>query len=102
MEKLSGTAAGVPFVALPPTTETDHNTAVVVAYHLLDAPRTESAFAAAVPLTGLNAWRIYFGLPMSGSRMPSGGPEELWRLILEDAVMNVHRHVILGALKEFP
>jgi len=101
MDELTGIAAGVPFVALPPVSP-GPDTPIVVAYHLLDAPRTEVAFAAAVPLTGLNAWRVYFGLPMSGSRLPAGGREELWRLILEDAVLNVHQHVTLGALAEFP
>jgi pimeloyl-ACP methyl ester carboxylesterase len=99
--KLTGTAAGVPYVALPPADESGQDT-VVVAYHLLDEPRTEDEFAAAVPLNGLNAWRIYFGLPMSGKRLPRNSPEELWRLIVQDAVRNVHRHVTLGALEEFP
>jgi pimeloyl-ACP methyl ester carboxylesterase len=102
VDKLTGTAAGVPYVALPPAGDAGPDTPIVVAYHLLDPPRTEVAFASAVPLTGLDAWRVYFGLPMSGSRLPSGGPEELWRLLLDDAVLNVHRHVTLGALAEFP
>ncbi|WP_433374035.1 prolyl oligopeptidase family serine peptidase [Actinoplanes sp. CA-142083] len=95
---MNGTAAGVPYVALPPADASGHDT-VVVAYHLLGDPQTEEAFADAVPLTGLNAWRLYFGLPMSGKRLPRGGLEEL---IMEDAVRNVHRHVTLGALEEFP
>jgi dienelactone hydrolase len=94
-----GVAAGVPFVATPARTA---GAPVVVAWHLLDAPRTPAAFAAALPLDGLDAWKIYFGLPMSGSRAPAGGMEELWRLLGDDAVMNVHRHVALGAIAEFP
>src|SRR4051795_2534676 len=100
--QLSGTAAGVPFLALPPANGPRPDAPVVVAYHLLDAPRTETAFAAAVPLDGLDAWKIYFGLPLSGARLPEGGMDELWRLVTDDAVLNGHRHVTLGALAEFP
>ena len=100
--KHSGTAAGVPFVAVAPERGARPDAPVVIGYHMLDAPRTETAFAAAVPLLGLDAWRIYFGLPMSGTRLPAGGADELWRLIMADAVLNVHRHVTLGALAEFP
>lgn len=100
--QLNGTAAGVPYVALPPAGGVRPGAPVVIGYHLLDAPRTEAAFAAAVPLRGLDAWKIYFGLPMSGARLPAGGREELWRLVMADPVLNVHRHVTLGALAEFP
>lgn len=100
--ELTGTVAGVPYVALPPSGGARQDAPVVIAYHLLDPPRTEAAFAAAVPLTGLDAWRIYFGLPMSGSRLPTGGADELWRLLMTDAVLEVHQHVTLGALAEFP
>lgn len=103
MERLTGTAAGVPFVAINARRSGKEGPeGVIIAYHLLDPPRTEEAFSAAVPLDGLNAWRVYLGLPMSGRRLPPGGPDELWRLIQEDAVLNVHRHVTLGALAEFP
>jgi hypothetical protein len=79
-DQIAGHAAGVPFVALPPAGGRRASAPVVVAWHLLDPPRTEAAFAAAVPLRGLDAWRIYLGLPLSGSRMPPGGDEELMRL----------------------
>ena len=99
---IAGVAAGVPYVALPPAGGARPDAPVVVAWHLLDPPRTEAAFAAAVPLTGLDAWKIYFGLPMSGSRLPAGGYDELRRLIFEDAVLNVYRHVVGGVADEFP
>jgi dienelactone hydrolase len=92
----------VPCVALPPAGGERPDAPVVVGYHLLDAPRTEAAFAAAVPLDGLDAWRLYFGLPMSGARLPAGGREELRRLVMADPVGNVHAPVTLGALAEFP
>ena len=70
---MEGTVAGVPYVVLPP--ETDRPDApTVVAWHLNDPPRTERAMAAALPLAGLDAWRVYLGLPLSGARTPAGGP----------------------------
>ncbi len=89
----------MPFVVTPPVGGERPDAPVVVAYHLLDAPRTEIAFAAALPLDGLDAWRLYFGLPMSGSRAPK---QDLWQLLVGDAVLNVHQHVAFGALDEFP
>jgi pimeloyl-ACP methyl ester carboxylesterase len=99
---ITGTAAGVPFVATPPATGARADAPAVVAWHLVDAPRTEAAFAAAIPLAGLDAWRIYFGLPLTGSRLPEGGAEELQRRVFEDAVLNVHRHIVGGGADEFP
>ena len=95
-----GVASGVPFVAVPPETGAGADR-VVVAWHLLDPPRTESAMASALPLEGLDAWRIYLGLPMSGSRLPAGGFDELMRLGFEDGVLNIQAPVIDGAVAEF-
>ena len=95
-----GTAAGVPFLAVPPHGGPRPDAPVVLAWHLIDPPRSERAFAAALPLRGLDAWRIYLGLPLSGSRMPAGGLDELMRLGYEDAVMNVHMRVVYGAAEE--
>lgn len=95
---LRSVAAGVPYVAVPPSTPV--RAPVVLAWHLMDPPRTEAAFAAAVPLEGLEAWRIYLGLPMSGSRLPAGGMDELARLGYEDAVLNLHGPVITQAVEE--
>lgn len=86
---ITGVAAGVPYVAQPPETVRP-DAPVVLAWHLHDAPRTESAFAAALPLAGLDAWRIYLGLPNSGSRLPGGSHEEFMRLGGEDAVLNLY------------
>lgn len=96
----AGVAAGVPYVAIPPVTLSP-SAPVVVAWHMLDAPRTEAAFAAALPLAGLDAWRVYLGLPMSGSRLPAGGLDELMRLAAEDAVLNVHGPLADQAATEF-
>ncbi len=70
------TANGVPYLAIPGPEDGP----VVVAWHLLDPPRTEAAMAAALPLDGLDAHRIYLGLPMSGSHSLPGGPDAIFGL----------------------
>lgn len=92
----------VPYVVLAPLRGPRADAPVVVGYYLLDGPNTATAFAEAVPLRGLDAWRIYFELPLSGARLPAGGVAELQRLVMADAVLNVHGPVALGALAEFP
>ncbi|MFI6816651.1 alpha/beta hydrolase family protein [Nonomuraea sp. NPDC050328] len=97
---LTGTAAGVPYLAVPPATP-NPDAPVVLAWHLLDSPRTPAALAAALPLDGLDAWRVYLGLPMTGDRLPEGGWPEVIRLASEDAVRNMHRPVVYGGAEEF-
>lgn len=99
--QITGVAADVPYLAVPPPTAPRATAPIVLAWHLMDPPRTEAAFAAALPLNGLDAWRIYLGLPMSGSRMPPGGDEELMRLGFEDAVLNLQGPVTDQAASEF-
>jgi dienelactone hydrolase len=102
VEQVRGVAAGVPFLAVPPSHATDEDTPVVVAWHFMDPPRTEAAMAAALPMSSLNAWRIYLGLPMSGERLPVGGQEELMRLGFEDAVLNLQGPIATQGAAEFP
>ena len=97
----SGVAAGVPYVASPPASGRS-DAPVVVGWHLLDSPRTEQAFAAALPLAGLDAWRVYLGLPLTGARLPAGGPDELMRLAYEDAVLKLHGPIATQGAAEFP
>jgi pimeloyl-ACP methyl ester carboxylesterase len=92
-------AAGVPYVAVPPERERP-DAPVVVAWHLADPPSSEAAMAAALPLTGLDAWRIYLGLPMHSSR--SIDPDEYLRLAYEDAVVNHFGPITAQARAEFP
>jgi pimeloyl-ACP methyl ester carboxylesterase len=100
-EAVTGVAVGVPFLAVPPEGGPSATSPTVVGWHLMDPPRTEAAFAAALPLAGLGAWRIYLGLPMSGSRMPAGGLDELMRLGYEDAILNLHGPISDQAASEF-
>ncbi|RSM41037.1 alpha/beta hydrolase [Amycolatopsis balhimycina DSM 5908] len=100
-EMVEGVAAGVPFVAVPPA-DPDAPAALVAGWHLMDVPASERAMAEAVPMAGLQAWRVYFGLPLSGARLPEGGPEEVFRRASEDAVLNVFEPVTEQAAGEFP
>ncbi len=94
----TGVAAGVPYVVLPPRTPRPA-APVVVGWHLMDPPRTETALAAALPLDGLDAWRVYLGLPLTGARAPAGGPEALG---YADAVLAMFGPAVFGAADEFP
>ena len=98
---IRGDAAGVPFVALPPDGTADR-APLVVAWHLASPPRSETAMAAALPLRGLPAWRVYLGLPMLGRRLPEGGLDEYFRLFREDMVLNVFEPVVSRAVEELP
>src|SRR3954452_10067405 len=97
-----GTAAGVPFVAVPPSGGIRPGADVVVAWHMMAPPCTEPAFAAAVPMAGVDAWRIYLGVAMTGAREAPGGPAEIQRLLAEDAVLRVFEPIIRQAVDEFP
>ncbi|MEO6714959.1 MAG: prolyl oligopeptidase family serine peptidase [Mycobacteriales bacterium] len=99
-DTFAGTAAGVPYVAVAPITARA-DVPIVVIWHLLDPPRTEAAMRAAIPLDGLDAWRIYLGLPMSGSRLPAGGTEEVMKRLMQDAVLQVHGPITAQAVSEF-
>jgi dienelactone hydrolase len=99
---LTGTTTnGVPYLAVPPAS--DAATApVVILWHLMDAPRSEAAFAAALPLDGLDAWKVYLGLPTFGARSLPGGVDEVMSLLATDAPGLVHGPVHSQAAEEFP
>ncbi|MFC5062420.1 alpha/beta hydrolase [Actinomycetospora atypica] len=95
----SSVAAGVPYVLRPPESGRA-GAPLVIAWHLMDAPRTERAFAAALPLEGLDAWRLYPGLPLSGDRSP--GFDEVMRLGYSEPVLELHGRVNAEAVAELP
>ncbi|WP_433475283.1 hypothetical protein ACQPZP_42595 [Spirillospora sp. CA-142024] len=67
-----GTAAGDAYVALPPTAvdaSASGPTRLIVAWPGFDPPRTATALAAAIPMTGVPVWRVYLDLP---GRSPGG------------------------------
>ncbi|MEV0247887.1 prolyl oligopeptidase family serine peptidase [Nocardia sp. NPDC050712] len=101
METITGTAAGVPFTALPPEGAAGP-APLLVAWHMLDAPRSDAAFAAALPLTGLPVWRVYLGMPMCGARMVDGTMDAGLELVRRDALRSYADMMISDAAAEFP
>lgn len=81
---ITGTAAGVPFTALPPEGSADGRAALLVTWHMLDAPRSDAAFAAALRMTGVPAWRVHLGMPMCGARMVDGRLDAILQLARRD------------------
>jgi len=102
METTTGIAAGVPFTAVPPAGATDGPSPLIVTWHMLDAPRTDSAFAAALPMTGVPAWRVHLGMPMCGARMVDGRVDAAVELIRKDPLMAYAAPFTLQAADEFP
>ncbi|WP_199435316.1 prolyl oligopeptidase family serine peptidase [Qaidamihabitans albus] len=102
METITGTAAGVPFTALPPAGVTDGPAPLIVTWHMLDAPRTDAAFAAALPMTGMPAWRVHLGMPMCGARMVDGRVDAIMELARRDALMAFLAPFVRQAADEFP
>jgi pimeloyl-ACP methyl ester carboxylesterase len=98
---LTGEAAGVPYVVLPPHSARS-DAATVLVWHMHDPPRSEQAMAAALPLRSLDAWRVYLGLPLSGSRLPAGGLDGFFALGFEDAVLKLYGPTVHEAVAEFP
>lgn len=76
-EPITGTAAGVPFTALPPTVTVQGPVPLVVTWHMMDAPCTDPAFAAALPMMGIPAWRVHLGMPLCRARMLEAGATPL-------------------------
>ena len=97
---ITGTAAGVPFTALPPA---DGGPApLIVTWHMLDAPRSDAAFAAALPMNDLPAWRVHLGMPMCGARMVDGSMDAGLELMRKDPLMSFLSPFVRQAAEEFP
>jgi dienelactone hydrolase len=96
--------ASVPYVALPPAgRQADREPApLIIAWHLNDPPRSAAAMAAALPLAGVAAWRVYLDLPMHGKRQLPGGLEEFMQLGYTDAVLKAFEPQVSQAVDEFP
>jgi pimeloyl-ACP methyl ester carboxylesterase len=97
---ITGTAAGVPFTALPPSG--DGVAPLIVTWHMLDAPRSDAAFAAALPMHGLPAWRVHLGMPMCGARMVDGTMDAGLALVQKDPLMAYLHPFVEQATEEFP
>jgi dienelactone hydrolase len=101
-EPVTGTAAEVPFTALPPMVTVEGPAPLVVTWHMLDPPRTDAAFAAALPLNGVPAWRVHLGMPLCGARMIEGSMDAVIELARKDTVLAYLDSVVRQAVKEFP
>lgn len=101
-EPVTGTAAGVPFTALPPSAEVSGPAPVVIAWHMIDSPRTDAAFAAALPLAGVPAWRVYLGMPLCGARMVDGSMDAVIERARRDAMLAYVDPMVRQAALEFP
>lgn len=100
LSAITGTAAGVPFTALPPA---DGGPApLIVTWHMLDAPRSDAAFAAALPMNDVPAWRVHLGMPMCGARMVDGSMDAGLELLRKDPLMAALYPIVRQAFEEFP
>ncbi|MEV0118417.1 alpha/beta hydrolase [Streptomyces sp. NPDC050844] len=100
LSPITGTAAGVPFTALPPA---DGGAApLIVTWHMLDAPRSDAAFAAALPMSDVPAWRVHLGMPMCGARMVDGSMDAGLALMRADVLMSYLHPFVRQAAEEFP
>jgi pimeloyl-ACP methyl ester carboxylesterase len=97
---ITGTAAGVPFTALPPTG--GGPAPLIVTWHMMDPPRSNAAFAAALPLHDVPAWRVHLGMPMCGARMVDGSMDAVVELARQDALMSYLHAFVVRASAEFP
>jgi len=100
---VAGEAAGVPYAAMPPGAEGEPGSApLIVGWHLNDPPRSAAALAAALPLAGVPAWRVFLDLPMHGRRQLPGGLQEFMQLGYADAVLEAFEPQVSQAVAEFP
>lgn len=102
MDAITGTAAGVPFTALPPAGTGGGPAPLIVTWHMLDPPRTDAAFAAALPMTGVPAWRVHLGMPLCGARMVDGRLDRHIELARRDVLGAYLAPVVHQAVDEFP
>src|SRR4051794_13839676 len=96
-EMIRGTAAGVPFLARPPEHPTGR-TPLLVGWHLLDPPRTETAMAAALPMADVPAWRVYMRLPECDDAVRRAAEDYV--LMLIDPVVSTASGVFPTALSQ--
>ena len=69
---------------------------------MLDAPRSDAAFAAALPMHDLPAWRVHLGMPMCGARMVDGSMDAAAALMHKDPLMSYLHPFVHQASEEFP
>jgi predicted esterase len=93
------TLGGTPAVVRIPT---EIRRTPIVLWHGFGPPASEQALMEALPLDDVPAVKVYLGLPMFGSRAPTGGANELARRQQEDLGTLVFEPAVMGAAKELP
>lgn len=92
----------MPFTALRPTVIVDGPAPLVLAWHMLDPPCTDAAFAAALPLSGVPAWRVHLGMPLCGARMIENSMDAVDGLARKDPLMAYLAPFVWQAAEEVP
>ncbi|NNG36819.1 alpha/beta hydrolase [Nakamurella aerolata] len=96
---ITGTAQDVPYLLIPGSSA---QAPVVAGWHLMDSPMTPEAFHAAIPLDGLDAWKLYLALPQTPRRIDPDEADQVQQGWMTDAVLNGHDPVNRQASQEFP
>jgi pimeloyl-ACP methyl ester carboxylesterase len=73
---------------------------LIVLWHGLGPPASESELMTALPLDDVPSVKVYLGLPLFGVRAPSNGAESLARRQAEDYASRLFEPIVLGAAKE--
>jgi predicted esterase len=96
---LQTTLAGVPALLRVPKVITKPP---IVLWHGFGPPASESALMKALPLDEVAAVKVYLGLPLFGTRAPSGDSESLAQRQASDYASRIFEPVVMGAAKELP
>ncbi|MEA5597307.1 alpha/beta hydrolase family protein [Rivularia sp. UHCC 0363] len=93
--------AGVPVIVHPPVNP-DLPAPLIVLWHGFGIPNSEELLAEVLPLTEVQAWKAYVGLPAFGKRLPEGGIDEVERRQMEDYVLKLLLPISEQAMQELP
>lgn len=93
--------AGVPAICSPPANP-EVTAPLIVLWHGFGVPNSEEILAQTLPLSQVQAWKVYLGLPLFGKRLPSGGIEEAMRQYVDDYVLKFLLPIVEQAAEELP
>jgi len=96
---LQTTLAGVPALLRVPKVITKPP---IVLWHGFGPPASESELMKALPLDDVAAVKVYLGLPLFGTRAPSGSSQTLAQRQASDYASLIFEPVVMGAAKELP
>lgn len=93
--------AGVPVICSPPA-NTQATAPLIILWHGFGVPNSEEILATTLPLSQVQAWKVYLGLPLFGKRLPSGGIEEAMHRYVDDYVLKFLLPIVEQAAEELP